>query len=69
MICAETTKNEFVNQKKQTLSAADFSKKGSIDVHILELVNLINDNDDCFTTSSCSGRTVVYYKVKSSIYM
>ncbi|KAL8561218.1 hypothetical protein ACOMHN_024475 [Nucella lapillus] len=49
----------FQQQKDQCLSGVDLSRKGSIDVPILDLVNVINVQADCFTTSSCSGRVIV----------
>lgn len=45
--------------KKNALFKADKSKKGSIDDNILDLVNKINNNNDFYTTSSCSGRIVL----------
>lgn len=38
----------------------DASPKGSIDVHCVPLIDLINSNHDMVTTSSCSGRVSVY---------
>lgn len=38
----------------------DFSRKGGIDDDIADLVKIINDSGDYFTTSSCSGRVVCY---------
>lgn len=38
----------------------DASPKGSIDVHILPLINRLNLHDRVFTTSSCSGRVSVF---------
>ncbi|XP_035683563.1 tRNA wybutosine-synthesizing protein 3 homolog [Branchiostoma floridae] len=51
---------EFARWKKQCLSAADLSRKGSIDEPIVELVNLINGQEFLFTKSSCSGRILVF---------
>ncbi|XP_066994063.1 tRNA wybutosine-synthesizing protein 3 homolog isoform X2 [Anabrus simplex] len=51
---------EFRNQKRQILSGADLSQKGSIDKPIEDLINLINSKDDFVTTSSCSGRVILY---------
>jgi len=50
---------DFDNDKKVCLSKIDKSRKGSIDEHILDLVNLINDACDYYTTSSCSGRILL----------
>lgn len=52
----------FSKQKQESLTKIDNSKKGSIDVDIKELVDLINKNPDYYTTSSCSGRIVVLSK-------
>ncbi|XP_019614050.1 PREDICTED: tRNA wybutosine-synthesizing protein 3 homolog [Branchiostoma belcheri] len=51
---------EFARWKQQCLSAADLSRKGSIDEPIVELVNFINGQEFLFTTSSCSGRISVF---------
>lgn len=49
----------FLTQKKTFLSKKDKSKKGSIDKQILKLINIINKNNNYYTTSSCSGRIVL----------
>ncbi|KAK7112237.1 tRNA wybutosine-synthesizing protein 3 homolog [Littorina saxatilis] len=54
-----THSKQFLRQKEQCLSGVDLSRKGSVDAPILELVNFINSQCDCFTTSSCSGRIIV----------
>ncbi|XP_078687023.1 tRNA wybutosine-synthesizing protein 3 homolog [Branchiostoma floridae x Branchiostoma belcheri] len=51
---------EFARWKRQCLSAADLSRKGSIDEPIVELVKFINGQEFLFTTSSCSGRISVF---------
>lgn len=38
----------------------DASPKGTLDVHLLDLINLINAHPDMVTTSSCSGRLSVF---------
>ena len=50
----------FDRQKKQTLSGIDHSKKGSFDKPIDDLMMYINALPDYFTTSSCSGRIIVF---------
>ncbi|EDV27472.1 uncharacterized protein TRIADDRAFT_53200 [Trichoplax adhaerens] len=55
--------DEFQKQKNRCLSSTDNSIKGSIDAKILSLVQLINENKDYFTTSSCSGRIMIFRKV------
>lgn len=50
----------FENQKLAVLSQADLSKKGSIDDPIKGLIQYINDTENFFSTSSCSGRICVF---------
>jgi tRNA wybutosine-synthesizing protein 3 len=50
---------DFSNNKKTALSKSDKSKKGSIDIHILQLIDSINASDSYFSTSSCSGRIIL----------
>ena len=38
----------------------DHSPKGEVDEKVLKLLELINNQDDYVTTSSCSGRAVVF---------
>ena len=49
----------FVNSKKNFLAKKDKSNKGGIDEQIALLCEAINARDDCFSTSSCSGRMVL----------
>lgn len=56
---------DFKNAKKQILQANDLSKKGSIDEGVRELVNFINEQDDYVTTSSCSGRAILFTSVST----
>ena len=53
----------FDKQKKESLSGIDQSKKGSFDEAIEDLIIYINSLSDFFTTSSCSGRTIVFTQV------
>ncbi|KAF8540054.1 tRNA wybutosine-synthesizing protein [Trichophaea hybrida] len=50
----------------------DASPKGSIDMHILPLINRLNTHADVVTTSSCSGRISVFLegakKLKTETY-
>lgn len=50
----------FDQQKSTSLSKVDLSKKGSVDEPIQDLVNAINQSSDFFTTSSCSGRALLF---------
>ena len=38
----------------------DLSRKHSIDDYIVDLINHINSHPDYYTSSSCSGRTIVF---------
>src|SRR3989338_5583747 len=49
----------FQTRKNNVLRKQDKSKKGAIDGHIKDLINTINDSEDYYTTSSCSGRIVL----------
>lgn len=49
----------FVRQKLNQLSRQDFSRKGSIDKPVENIVKKINKNDSYYTTSSCSGRIII----------
>ncbi|XP_061099397.1 tRNA wybutosine-synthesizing protein 3 homolog isoform X1 [Conger conger] len=51
--------NTFKQWKKQCLNKIDFSKKGSVDEDITNIVSVLNDSEKYFTTSSCSGRIIV----------
>ncbi|CAG0893931.1 unnamed protein product [Cyprideis torosa] len=50
----------FSIRKKAVLERTDESKKGSVDADICELIELINCHENYCTTSSCSGRIVLY---------
>ncbi|PWW78436.1 hypothetical protein C7212DRAFT_357074 [Tuber magnatum] len=43
-----------------TSPGPDASPKGSIDIHILPLVNRLNEHHKVITTSSCSGRMTIF---------
>ncbi|XP_035027479.1 tRNA wybutosine-synthesizing protein 3 homolog [Hippoglossus stenolepis] len=49
----------FSQWKKQCLNKMDQSKKGSVDQDIEHVVSLLNSREEFFTTSSCSGRTIL----------
>ena len=48
--------SSFALWKKQALTKLDKSSIGGIDEKIVSLCNTINNRDDMFTLSSCSGR-------------
>lgn len=50
----------FESWKNQCLRKCDFSKKGSVDDDISHIVSFINSHDQYFTTSSCSGRIILF---------
>jgi tRNA wybutosine-synthesizing protein 3 len=56
---------DFENNKKTFLAKTDKSKKGSIDKHIISLINKINSLNDYYSTSSCSGRIVLLKESES----
>lgn len=45
----------------------DRSKKGNVDEHIKDLINTINNHENYYTTSSCSGRVNLMTVAKSGI--
>lgn len=53
----------FKTIKNNAISKIDLSRKGSIDEPIGELVEFINNCDNFFTTSSCSGRICLFEEV------
>ena len=53
----------FDKQKKESLTGLDHSKKGTFDAPIHDLIVYINSLNDFFTTSSCSGRIIVFTEV------
>jgi tRNA wybutosine-synthesizing protein 3 len=55
----------FDSDKNTFLAKADKSVKGSVDQKITDLCNKINNLEDYYTTSSCSGR-IVLIKISSS---
>lgn len=50
----------FLNEKTQTLKKFDRSTKGSIDLPIVDLVDAFNCSKHFYTTSSCSGRLIIF---------
>ena len=52
----------FDQWKRDALSndKEDLSRKHSIDDYIINLINRINNHNDYYTSSSCSGRTIVF---------
>ncbi|XP_046569613.1 tRNA wybutosine-synthesizing protein 3 homolog [Haliotis rubra] len=50
----------FDKQRESCFDGLDLSRKGSIDAPIAHLVKLINEQSNYFTTSSCSGRILMF---------
>ena len=50
----------FDTLRSQQDISKDASRKSSIDARIRDLVDAINESDDYFTTSSCSGRYLAF---------
>ncbi|XP_046998294.1 tRNA wybutosine-synthesizing protein 3 homolog isoform X1 [Schistocerca americana] len=61
----EWSEKEFQDKKKRILNSTDLSRKGSVDSDIVELVDFINSHNQYVTTSSCSGRLIVFCEVPS----
>ncbi|CAD5118323.1 DgyrCDS7036 [Dimorphilus gyrociliatus] len=57
------SQRNFAQQKKTALSDVDLSRKGNIDQYILELLQIVNDSEDLFSTSSCSGRITLFEEI------
>jgi tRNA wybutosine-synthesizing protein 3 len=51
--------NNFEQRKQSILSKIDKSSRGHCDERIMGLCRKINSLEDCYTTSSCSGRVVL----------
>lgn len=51
--------DKFAKEKREILQAADLSRKGAIDARIEHVVEHLNARPQYYTTSSCSGRTVL----------
>uniref|UniRef100_G3MRP7 tRNA wybutosine-synthesizing protein 3 homolog n=1 Tax=Amblyomma maculatum TaxID=34609 RepID=G3MRP7_AMBMU len=50
----------FAKEKQERLEGADASRKGTIDSRIVDVANQLNSLPQYYTTSSCSGRTIVF---------
>lgn len=50
---------EFRRWKAQCLSKVDLSRKGDVDEDVVDLVQLLNEREQFFTTSSCAGRIIL----------
>ncbi len=59
-----SAEQRFVSDKSRVLGKSDLSRKGSVDEPIKSLVDFINSQPIYYTTSSCSGRVVVFEEVQ-----
>ncbi|MBI4153290.1 hypothetical protein HY497_02090 [Candidatus Woesearchaeota archaeon] len=62
---SEFCTNPFAALKKNALSRKDKSNKGSVDEPIRKLIDKINALGNYYTTSSCSGRVVLWVEPES----
>jgi tRNA(Phe) wybutosine-synthesizing methylase Tyw3 len=60
LIVPHRRKQNFENSKIQCLSKRDKSFAGRIDARAVEICGVINDREEYYTTSSCSGRCFLY---------
>ena len=60
-------KNFNLHKLKQINEFKDLSRKSSVDEYIQDLIDYINQTESYFTTSSCSGRFIVYSQVNKLI--
>ncbi|ODQ65417.1 hypothetical protein NADFUDRAFT_70880 [Nadsonia fulvescens var. elongata DSM 6958] len=69
--------NPFDQKKRAILSQIevtseinpDASPKGTLDIKLLPLIELINSHEDMVTTSSCSGRVSVYLEGDKTVVL
>lgn len=62
---AAKPRTDFDNIKKTFLSKLDKSNAGGIDNGVQEIVTLVNNHLEYFTTSSCAGRIYLWKEPKS----
>ena len=57
-------KNFNAHKLNQSLELSkDLSRKSSVDKYIIELISFLNNSENYFTTSSCSGRFIAFAQV------
>ena len=59
----ETYEKNFEKLRSQQEFIEDASRKSSIDAHCRDMCNELNDTENYFTTSSCSGRFLAFAQV------
>lgn len=52
--------DSFAKEKRERLGSADVSRKGTIDSKIIDVTNRLNSFPQYCTTSSCSGRIIIF---------
>lgn len=61
---------QFIEEKQRVLcEKIDLSRKGAIDAPVADLVHCLNTADHYYTTSSCSGRILVYTDHEVTSYL
>ena len=61
---------QFMEEKQRVLcDKIDLSRKGAIDAPVADLVHCLNTADHYYTTSSCSGRILVYADHEVTSYL
>ncbi|KAL1424066.1 hypothetical protein MTO96_003691 [Rhipicephalus appendiculatus] len=59
--------DSFAKEKRERLEGADVSRKGTIDSRILDVTDRLNSFPQYCTTSSCSGRIIIFSGAESDI--
>ncbi|XP_075749149.1 tRNA wybutosine-synthesizing protein 3 homolog isoform X2 [Rhipicephalus microplus] len=59
--------NSFAKEKRERLEVADVSRKGTIDSRIINVTDRLNSFPQYCTTSSCSGRIIIFSGAESDI--
>uniref|UniRef100_A0A6M2CQE7 tRNA wybutosine-synthesizing protein 3 homolog n=1 Tax=Rhipicephalus microplus TaxID=6941 RepID=A0A6M2CQE7_RHIMP len=59
--------NSFAKEKRERLQVADVSRKGTIDSRIIDVTDRLNSFPQYCTTSSCSGRIIIFSGAESDI--
>ena len=50
----------FDKQKVEKLKKVDLSRKGSVDERLVDFLSKLNNHQDFFSLSSCSGRIIIF---------
>ena len=69
-MAAVSADRQFMEEKQRVLcEKIDLSRKGAIDAPVADLVHCLNTADHYYTTSSCSGRILVYADHEVTSYL